>query len=219
MKIFNKILAAFTIFSSAVSIIVILNNLTQSPVEQKYQILLCILAAVLVIIPFIISKIFKITIPEFIKTFLFSYIIGGILLGNIYNFYYIVPFWDKVLHLLSGVLFVFASFILINIFTEKGYIKLNKVSAIIIAFIFTLAMGVIWEFIEYAADGLLNVNMQRYRSVDGVPYIGRQSLVDTMDDMLYAAAGAAVACIIAAFKKDKKAIKTEENIQQEEISD
>ncbi len=47
-----------------------------------------------------------------------------------------------------------------------------------------VCVGVIWEFYEYLADTISNLNMQRWRnSYTGVPFIGQRALRDTMWDL------------------------------------
>ncbi|MEE0727389.1 MAG: hypothetical protein UCV58_12785, partial [Clostridium saudiense] len=35
---------------------------------------------------------------------IFSFIVGSMYLGNVFNFYEIIPMYDKILHLLSGII-------------------------------------------------------------------------------------------------------------------
>jgi len=53
-------------------------------------------------------------------------------------------------------------------------------------------MGVVWEVYEFAVDGLLGLNMQKYAMEDGEPLIGRAALADTMGDLIVDALGATV---------------------------
>jgi len=122
------------------------------------------------------------------------------LLGNVYDLYYRLPLWDKLLHFFSGVLFMVSGIILIKNFTEKGYLRLNGAFTIIVALLFTVAMGTLWEFVEYGIDCWLNVNMQRYMLPGGTPLQGQQALHDSMLDMLGAFFGAVITSIFLAIR-------------------
>jgi hypothetical protein len=171
-----------------------------SPVEYKYVLLLCAVAALFALLPPIVSKVFKWQMPYFLRIFLYVYIICGIILGNVYDFYYRIRLWDKLLHFFSGILLMVSSIILINIFTEKGYIRLNRAFTVVVALLFTMAIGSIWEFIEYGIDCWLDVNMQRYMLPDGTLLRGQDAVHDSMLDMIAAFAGALITSIYLAIR-------------------
>ncbi len=199
MKKVSKALAIFTFCFAVTSLFLVIFHRISDIVDYQHQILLCAVSALLAVFPSLISRIFKITIHPFLRVYLYVYIVLGTLLGNIYNLYYILPFWDKLLHLFSGALLMCTAFMFIDIYTEKGYIQLNKTATILVALFFTLSVGVVWEFFEYAADLLLDANMQRYMLKDKTPLVGQAVLHDTMQDMLWAALGAVISCIGYAF--------------------
>ena len=68
----------------------------------------------------------------------------------------------------------------------------------IVAFCFSMTIGVIWEFFEYGADRLLGYNMQKFR----MP--GQDGLVDTMNDLIVDTIGAIIACVWGWFYMKKK---------------
>lgn len=195
MKKVSKILAILTFCFSVISLYIVLFHRPSDIVDYEHQILLCVFAGLMAFLPSLISKFFKIEIHPFLKIYLFIYITFGSLFGNVFNLYYIIPFWDKLLHFFSGIFLMCTAFIFINIYTEKGYISLNKTFTITAALFFTLSVGAVWEFFEYIADLILDTNMQRYVLKDKTPLIGQAALHDTMQDMLWAAVGAIVTSI------------------------
>lgn len=69
---------------------------------------------------------------------------------------------------------------------------------------FTALVGVIWEFCEYAIDGLSGKNMQRFNnSVTGEAFIGRKALQDTMIDLMMDTIGGGLAGLYFAFTNIK----------------
>jgi hypothetical protein len=197
--------ATATLILSAASLTAVLLGFNVSVLAVEYQILLCVFSGLFVFLPPLLEKIFNAEIHEFIKVFLHVYVICGMILGNVFNFYCLLPFWDKLLHGMSGVLFLIMALILINQYTKKGCIKLNGAFTVIATLIFAVAMGTLWEFIEYIMDGIFkDINMQRYMTRDGTMLIGREALNDTMLDMIFAAAGAVITCIIATVIKNKR---------------
>ena len=52
------------------------------------------------------------------------------------------------------------------------------------------------EIYEYAVDGILSTNMQRFNTADGNPLIGRKAVEDTMKDLIVDTIGAFFMTII-----------------------
>ena len=59
------------------------------------------------------------------------------------------------------------------------------------ALCFAVTVGVLWEIYEFSFDGLLGLNMQKFRLEDGTQLIGRAALQDTMKDLIVDVVGAA----------------------------
>ena len=58
-------------------------------------------------------------------------------------------------------------------------------------FAFAGLCGIFWEFWEFICDSVGGMNLQRYATLDGTPFIGREALMDTMGDLLTNTIGAA----------------------------
>ena len=89
------LLFAFSPISAALHFL-LLGNIKNAGVS------LLLLFILLLIPP--IEKGFKLRIPTFSYALL-SFLIIGSLLGSCYDFYFRIPFWDTLLHALSGFLF------------------------------------------------------------------------------------------------------------------
>jgi hypothetical protein len=67
-------------------------------------------------------------------------------------------------------------------------------------------IGAIWESYEFLGDGLLGLNMQKFKLADGTLLVGHEALKDTMYDIIIDSVSALVVVIIGyltMFKKDK----------------
>lgn len=73
----------------------------------------------------------------------------GAILGTCFNLYTIIPFFDTILHGLSGILFGCLGFTL----AEKFF------GCLIFAVCFSLAIAVIWEIFEYGCTVLFGLDM------------------------------------------------------------
>lgn len=140
---------------------IVLGNISNS--------LMCILALILFTLPTIISEKFKIGIPSLLETIIYLFIFSSAILGEINNFYGIIPFWDTMLHTLNGFICAGIGFSLVDILNQSEQkINLSPLYVAIIAFCFSMTIGVLWEFYEFTADSLFRFDMQKDRIVQKI---------------------------------------------------
>lgn len=128
---------------------------------------LCIWALILFTVPLFVQRAFKITLPNILETIIFLFIFAAEILGEINNFYLRIPYWDTMLHTINGFLCAGIGFALIDLLNKNSKkIKLSPSYVAIVAFCFSMTVGVCWEFFEYAMDDLVKTDMQKDRVVD-----------------------------------------------------
>lgn len=131
--------------------------------------LLCFLSLVLFTIPTFIEDKFKITIPSLLEAIIYIFIFSAEILGEINNFYGNIPHWDTILHTLNGFLVAGVGFSLIDLLNENSKnIKLSPAFVAIVAFCFSMTIGVLWEFFEYGVDTNLKLDMQKDKIVSSI---------------------------------------------------
>lgn len=157
-------------------------------------------------IPAFIQEIYHFKIPYLLDFVLITFAFSGFILGDVFNFYGRIPYWDSVLHTFSGVVIAYVGFIVIEYLDKEFTIPLS-VSPLFMSLIVVsvaLAIGAIWEIGEYTVDDIFHTNNQQYmestRSTlydeDDIPLQGHDALNDTMKDLMLDLAGAiGVACI------------------------
>lgn len=127
---------------------------------------LCFLSLILFTIPTFIEDKFKIALPSLLEAIIYLFIFSAEILGEINNFYGIIPHWDTVLHTLNGFLAAGIGFSLIDLLNQNSKnINLSPLFVAIVAFCFSMTIGVLWEFFEYGADTYLKLDMQKDRIV------------------------------------------------------
>ncbi len=137
-------------------------------IHQNWQdVFLCFLTLILFFIPFIIDKRFKIDLPTPLEIIILLFIFSAEILGEIQNFYGLFHYWDTILHTLNGFLCAAIGFSLIDILnrSDKLHIRLSPIYVALVAFCFSMTIGVLWEFFEFGADQLFNLDMQKDRIV------------------------------------------------------
>jgi len=165
-------------------------------IKSDYALMLvqCVLGIVVMFLPSAIERKLRITIPGFMYDMFVVFLYAAIYLGEIRSFYYRIPHWDLILHGFGGLMLGALSFSVIDLLndSEKVKVNLSPTFVAVFAFCFALAMGVVWEFYEFAVDGLLGLNMQKFALENGQALVGRQALVNTMNDLIVDAAGAII---------------------------
>ncbi len=117
----------------------------------------------LLLLPSILSRKLRIELPSTLEIFLLIFIFAATILGEINKFYVRVPHWDTVLHTINGFCFAAIGFALVDMLNrhERVSLRLSPVFLAIVAFCFSMTIGVLWEFYEYTGDRLFVLDMQK----------------------------------------------------------
>jgi len=130
---------------------------------------LCIVSLILFTIPGLIKLKLKITLPSVLETIIYIFIFAAEILGEIYNFYGNIPNWDLMLHTINGFLCAAVGFSLIDLLNENSKkLKLSPFYVTLVAFCFSMTVGVCWEFFEYTADNVVLYDMQKDTLVSAI---------------------------------------------------
>lgn len=134
------------------------------------SVFLCVLTLILFTIPYLINQKLKVELPDLLEIIILLFIFSAEILGEIQNFYGIFKQWDTILHTLNGFLCAAIGFSLIDILnnSERFHIKLSPAFVALVAFCFSMTIGVLWEFFEFGADQLLRFDMQKDRIVQNI---------------------------------------------------
>ena len=151
-------------------LLVIICMVAQSMHGNWNNVFLCILTLVLFTLPTIIAKTFSIKLPTTLEIIVYLFIFSAEILGEIQNFYGVFKHWDTMLHTLNGFICAAIGFSLIDILnrTESVHIKLTPVFVALVSFCFSMTIGVLWEFGEFAADRFLLKDMQKDRIIQTI---------------------------------------------------
>ncbi len=155
-------------------------------------------AAVFVVaVYFIRRKLFDFpAVVEYTVNFL---IVAGMVLGDCWDLYGIITFWDSILHAVFCFLVAYFAIFVFNLMNKKQIeqgLKVSTATLAIFAIGTAVTMGAVWELGEYAYDDInfkngKIVNTQQfyktttgtYPTEDDIPYEGHLALRDTMKDI------------------------------------
>ncbi len=124
---------------------------------------LCVLTLVLFTMPTFLENKLRIRLPDTMEVIVLLFIYSAEILGEIHSMYMKVPMWDTILHTMNGFLAAAVGFCLVELLNrhEKFTFKLSPVYLAIVAFCFSMTIGVLWEFFECSMDRFLLKDMQK----------------------------------------------------------
>ena len=127
------------------------------------NVFLCALTLVLLIMPSLIQINLKIELPTVLEIIMLLFIFAAEILGEIQAYYEKIPMWDTVLHTLNGFLMAAIGFALVDILNRNKKIsfQLSPAFLAVVAFCFSMTIGVIWEFFEFGMDQIFHLDMQK----------------------------------------------------------
>ena len=142
--------------------LIILSMIRQIFLGNIENALLCILSLCLLLLPIIIEKKFKVDLPATLEISILLFIFASEILGEINNFYGIFKDFDTILHTINGFLCASIGFSLVYLLNENiESFNLSPVFVALVAFCFSMTVGVLWEFFECGMDIFVGTDMQK----------------------------------------------------------
>ncbi|MDE5863065.1 MAG: hypothetical protein K2K56_05550 [Lachnospiraceae bacterium] len=132
--------------------------------NRNYEnVFLCILTLILFIVPAFVERKLRIRIPDLMETIILLFIYAAEIMGEIHSMYIRIPVWDTILHTLNGFLMAAIGFSLVDLLNrnDKFSFKLSPLYLAIVAFCFSMTIGVFWEFFEFSMDYCFKMDMQK----------------------------------------------------------
>lgn len=144
--------------------IIVIAALVLSAIRSDWEgVFTCALTLILFLIPAFIEKSFKVDLPNTLETIVLLFVFCAEILGEMQSFYTRVPGWDTMLHTINGFICAAAGFALVDIFNrnKRFRFELSPIFLAIVAFCFSMTIGVLWEFFEFGMDMLFKTDMQK----------------------------------------------------------
>ena len=127
------------------------------------NVFLCLMTMILFLVPTILEKSLQIDLPNALEIIIMLFVFAAEILGEIRAFYITYPGWDTLLHTLNGFLAAAIGFALVDMLNrdERFSMSLSPVFMAIVAFCFSMTVGVMWEFFECGMDRFFLLDMQK----------------------------------------------------------
>ncbi len=128
-----------------------------------YAVFLCVLTLILFNIPLIVDRKLNVSLPRELEIIILLFIFAAEILGEIGSFYTYISWWDTMLHTINGFLMAAIGFALIDILNNspKFHVSMSPLFVVLVAFCFSMTVGVVWEFFEFTMDVLAETDMQK----------------------------------------------------------
>ena len=177
------------------------------------NVFLCMLVLFLFSLPTMLERRLAIELPNTLEVIILLFIYAAEIMGEIGAYYIKHPYWDTALHTMNGFLCAAVGFSLLDLLNrqKKVTFQLSPLYLAVVAFCFSMTVGVLWEFFECLMDGgnkpihlrdivdvivLQGDGTQTALGLGGYLDIG---LLDTMMDLFVNFVGAIVFSVIGFF--------------------
>lgn len=141
----------------------------------------------LMFLPRIIEKIIK-KENTWIETIYIIFVFLAQVLGSVVGLYHKFNGYDKIVHLISGIVSSFLGLYIIYKTNKSD----NKIFNIIFIISITLSVALLWEVIEFSIDNIFNTDVQ---------WVATTGVNDTMTDMICALLGTLIFNICYVFEE------------------
>ena len=183
---------------SVLRALVILTLIRQLITHNWEGVAVCVLSLVLFLAPSFMEDNFKIEIPPLFEATIYIFIYAAEILGEVNNFYVNLPGWDTMLHTINGFLCAAIGFSMVDLLNRHSEdVHLSPFYLAMVAFCFSMTVGIVWEFIECAGDLFFGQDMQKdfvvksFQSVTLDPTMNQIPVAvhDIKDTVIYTASG------------------------------
>lgn len=154
--------STFIVFS-ILRIMVLVCMVRQVFLHNYESFFLSVLTLVLLYIPSWLQVKLRIEIPIGLEISILCFIFAAEILGEINAFYIAIPGWDTILHTLNGFLCAAVGFSMVLLLNDNENLTfdLSPFFLALLAFCFSMTIGVLWEFFEFSMDYFLKFDMQK----------------------------------------------------------
>jgi len=143
---------------------IVILAMVRATLRGEYEsVFVCGLVLVLFALPLFIERTLRIEIPTVLEICILLFIFAAEILGELQSYYIHFPHWDTMLHTANGFICAAFGFSLVDILTrnKQEKFRLPPLYLALGAFCFSMTVGVVWEFFEYAMDTWFLMDMQK----------------------------------------------------------
>lgn len=139
--------------------------------NHNYEnVFMCILTLLLLIVPSFVQTTFHVELPTTLEILIYLFIFAAEILGEIDHYYLKYDFWDTMLHTINGFLAAAIGYSLVTLLNknEKIQFSLSPMFTAVVAFCFSMTIGVCWEFFEFSMDTFFGMDTQKDTFINAI---------------------------------------------------
>ena len=120
----------------------------------------CVLTIALLYVPSWVQVRLRIELPPPLEITILCFIFAAEILGEVNAFYVRVPNWDTMLHTINGFLAAAVGFSMVLLLNDNDKLTfdLSPFFLAMVAFCFSMTIGVLWEFFEFGMDWFFHIS-------------------------------------------------------------
>lgn len=141
-------------------ILILIRCILRGDIESAF---VCVLVLIIYTLPQLVENKLNIDIPTALEVIIFVFVFAAEILGELQSYFIKYSNWDTILHTSSGFLCAAVGFSLVDLLNRSDSVKvqLSPGYLALTAFCFSMTIGVLWEFMEFSADRLFLLDMQK----------------------------------------------------------
>lgn len=150
----------------------------------------CLLALLLLTVPGFIQTTFHVELPTTLEIIIYLFIFATEILGEIDQYYLKYEYWDVMLHTLNGFLAAAIGYSMVTLLNEWENIEfqLSPLFTAVVAFCFSMTIGVVWEFFEFGMDTFFGLDTQKDTFIETIRSVslldnGHMKVIDQIKDV------------------------------------
>lgn len=144
--------------------LIVIGVMVMTIIHKNYEsTFVCVLVLILFMLPRFVERNFRIELPSTLEIIILVFIFAAEILGELKSYFITYPHWDSMLHTTTGFISAAFGFALVDLLNRNKpqHFKLSPVFLALVAFCFSMTVGVLWEFIEFTCDQVMHTDMQK----------------------------------------------------------
>ena len=144
--------------------LIVIAVMVMTVIHKDYEsTFVCVLVLILFMLPRFVERNFRIELPSTLEIIILVFIFAAEILGELKSYFITYPHWDTVLHTTTGFISAAFGYAMVDLLNRNKpqHFKLSPVFLALVAFCFSLTVGVLWEFYEFSMDYLFHMDMQK----------------------------------------------------------
>ncbi len=154
--------AVFAVYVVLRALVIV--SLVRAALREDWEsVFVCGLVLVLFLLPNFFERRLHIQLPSLLEILILLFIFAAEMLGELQSYYVRFAHWDTMLHTINGFVCAAVGFSLVDILNrnKQEKFRLSPLFLTLVAFCFSMTVGVMWEFFEYGMDTFFHTDMQK----------------------------------------------------------